>query len=193
MHCIFAIVAVLLLLCSGCGRDVPPPPVERNDLVVRFFRSLRNSDGTAAAVQGEKLYSFDKRNYFIMDLVSIQQANSSLLTAQRYLNAGKLESAIKIIRDDLNRFPNNRELRKQYDRLRKLRHAEKLFSAMRSAPNPAAMNSALIAARTGLSGIDSAKLERFFASYQKEIDRWGKNPGSIAPVSKVPIRSFDDK
>lgn len=184
----------LLLIISGCGKDIPPPPVERNDLVVRFFRSLRNSGGEAAAVQGEKIYAMDKRNYFILDLISIQQANGCLLEAQGYLNAGKLESAIAVIRKGLRRFPQNRELHRQHDRLRKLRHAEKLFIAMRSAPNQAAMNSALIAARTGLSGIESPKLNTYFSNYRESIDRWGKsNASGKTPAGKVPIRSFDDK
>lgn len=194
MRFVFSIIPLFLLLLSGCGRDVPPPPFERNDLVVRFFRSLRSSGGEAAAVQGEKLYAFDKRNYFIMDIVSIQQANGCILEAQGYLNAGQLDSAINVIRKGLRRFPENRELRKQYDRLRKLRHAEKIFIAMRSAPNPAAMNSALIAARTGLSGIESAKLNNFFKNYQTSIDRWSKKSTvKKNPAINVPIRSFDDK
>ncbi|MBR2373634.1 MAG: tetratricopeptide repeat protein [Lentisphaeria bacterium] len=194
MRSFFLLFPVLLYLAAGCSREVPPPPVERNDLVVRFFRSLRNSDGEAAAVQGEKLYAFDKRNYFLLDLVAIQQANGCIAAAQQHLNSGNLDSAIQVIRDGLRRFPNNRELHKQYDRLRKLRHAEKLFIAIRSAPNPAAMNSALIAARTNLSGIDSPRLKKFFADYRKSIDRWGKdNYGPKHTTVKVPIRSFDDK
>ena len=141
------------LFFSGCTPNVPSPPTEQNDLVVRFFRSLRNNAGAEAALQGQKLYTMDKRNYFLLKLISVQQANSYISNAQRAINAGKLEDAIKELQNGIRRFPANAELHNQLDKLRKLRHAERLFIAMRSAPNPAAMNSALAAAQAGFQGI----------------------------------------
>jgi hypothetical protein len=86
------------------------------------------------------------------------------------------------------------ELHKQLGKLRKLRHAERLFAAMRTAPNATAMNAALTAAKAGLEGIESAKLETFFANYQKNIARWNQHSaGGSASPRNVPIRSFDDK
>lgn len=194
MKYLFYLLLFTLPVISGCTPEVPPPPVERNDLVVRFFRSLRNNSTDSAIMQGEKLYVMDKRNYFILKLVSIQQANSYIRQSQSALNSGDLASALRAIDSGIRRFPENGELRKQRDKLQKLRHAERHFIAMRTAPNPTAMNSALAAAQAGLEGIESAKLNEFFDGYQKNIERWNKH-SSKGPVSgtSVPIRSFDDK
>ena len=194
MKTYFYIFSLLLLAVAGCSPDVPPPPVERNDLVVRFFRSLRSNSADSAVMQGEKLYVMDKRNYFLLKLISIQQANDYIRQAQSALNAGDLNSAIRSLESGVRRFPGNSELHKQLDKLRKLRHAERLFIAMRTAPNPTAMNSALAAAQAGLEGIESPKLTAFFASYKAGIERWNRQPAqSRTPAGKVPIRSFDDK
>lgn len=194
MKTLFYIVPLFIFVCTGCSPDVPPAPVERNDLLIRFFRSLRTNSGESAALQGEKLYVMDKRNYYLLQLISIQQANSYVRSAQSALNAGDLERAIRELSSGLRRFPRNNQLHKELDKLRKLRHAERHFLAMKSAPNPTAMNSALAAAQAGLSGLESAKLRAFFASYQKSIARWNKHTsGSSASSAQVPIRSFDDK
>lgn len=185
---------VLLFVCAGCSPEVPPPPVERNDLIVRFFRSLRSSNSDAAGLQGEKIYAMDKRNYFVQNLVAVQQANSYVRRAQNFLNAGDLERAIKELESGLRRFPSNTQLHTQLDKLRKLRYAERHFIAMRSAPNPVAMNSALAAAQAGLDGLESPKLNAFFANYKQSIERWNKhNAPNSTGSAKVPIRSFDDK
>lgn len=185
---------VLSAICCGCSRETPAPPLERNDLTVRFFRSLRNNSGEAAALQAQKLYAMEKRNYFLLNLIAVQQANECTREAQKHLNAGNLAAAIKAIDKGLSLFPGNRELLKHQDKLRKLLHAEKLFLAMNAAPNPAAMNSALIAARNGLSGLDSPALEKYFKEYQTRIERCAKEQEEARTVQvKVPIRSFDDK
>lgn len=185
---------LLLCICGGCSPDVPRPPVERNDLIVRFFRSLRSNNSDAAGLQAEKLYAMDKRNYFVQNLVAVQQANSYVRRAQKFLNAGDLERAIKELESGLRRYPHNKQLRTQLDKLSKLRQAERLFIAMKSAPNPVAMNSALAAAQAGLEGIVSKKLNAFFARYKRSIDRWNKHNAQNSTTSaKVPIRSFDDK
>lgn len=194
MKYLLSFLFTAVLFFSGCSPEVPPPPVERNDLVVRFFRSLRNNAGETAALQGEKLYAMDKRNYFLLKLVSIQQANSYIHNAQRALNGGNLPQAIRELESGLRRFPDNAELHRQLDKLRKLRQAERLFIAMKSAPNPAAMNSALAAAQAGLQGIESPELNKYFANYKKAIDRWNSyTPKARKSPEFVPIRSFDDK
>jgi hypothetical protein len=112
------------------------------------------------------------------------------------LNRGRLDLAIREIQKGLSRFPDNQELLKHLARLNKLRHAEKLFMAMKSAPNPAAMNSALLAARNGLSGIDSPAVNAYFLKYQADIKRWQQQqtaPGGRRSGAQVPIKSFDDK
>ena len=186
---------LFLFALSGCRREVPVPPVERNDLTIRFFRSLRNNEGDAAALQGQKLYAMEKRNYFLLRLIEIQQANKCVRNAQRHLNAGQLELAVKEIEAGLRRFPENRELFKNLDTLRKLRYAPKYFSDMRQTSNPATMNSALIAARNGLSDINSPVLKRYFLRYEQLIKNRQKqlDASKTKTGSQVPIRSFDDK
>ena len=194
MKKIFPAVFLFPLFFCGCGRDVPPPPVERNDLVVRFFRSLRSGDGDAAAMQGEKLYALENRNYFLLRLIAVQQANGCIIKAQNRLNAGQLEQAVKVLESGLKRFPENSKLHRELTLLRKLRHAEKIFLAMRSAPNATAMNAALTAARVGLDGIDSPVLTAFFDSYARHMERWNRHhAGESSGELKVPVRSFDDR
>lgn len=191
------IALLCLILFAGCKPETPPPPpVEQNDLTVRFFRSLRTESGETAALQGQKLYALEKRNYFLLHLIAVQQANQCTRAAQIHLNRGRLDLAINEIRKGLNRFPGNKELLKHLDRLRKLRHADKLFMAMKSAPNPTAMNSALLAARNGLSGIDSPAVNAYFLKYQNDIKRWQQQqsaPGGRRSGAQVPIKTFDDK
>ena len=191
-----ALLLLLFLLgASGCRREVPVPPVERNDLTIRFFRSLRNNEGDAAALQGQKLYAMEKRNYFLLRLIEIQQANRCTRNAQRHLNAGRLESAIKEIQAGLRRFPENRELFKNLDTLRKLRYASKYINEMQRAPNPTAMNSALFAAKNGLADINSPVLRRYFYRYELFMKRKQKQMSAANQKTgaQVPIRSFDDK
>lgn len=190
----FPAVPVLAFLLCACTPDVPPPPVERNDLVVRFFRSLRQADGNTAAMQCEKLYAMEKRNYFLLRLISVQQANNYIRSAQNHLDAGNLEEAIRMLESGLKRYPENGKLLRELALLRKLRMAEKLFLTMLSAPNPTAMNAALIAARTGLDGIESPELAAFFDRYTKNMERWNsRQAGPVPATVKVPIRTFDDK
>ncbi|MBE6384673.1 MAG: hypothetical protein E7048_03300 [Lentisphaerae bacterium] len=186
---------LFLLVLPGCRREAPVPPTERNDLTIRFFRSLRNNEGEAAALQGQKLLEMEKRNYFLQRLIEIQQANRCTRNAQRHLNAGHLESAIKEIQSGLRRFPGNRELLKSLDQLRKLRYAGKYIAEMRYAPTPAAMNSALFAARNGFSDIKSPALQRYFKWYEESIKRKQRqmSASNEKTGAQVPIRSFDDK
>ena len=190
----FPAVPILAFLLCACTPDVPPPPVERNDLVVRFFRSLRQADGNTAAMQCEKLYAMEKRNYFLLRLISVQQAHNYIRSAQNHLDAGNLEEAIRMLESGLKRYPENGKLLRELALLRKLRMAEKLFLTMLSAPNPTAMNAALIAARTGLDGIESPELAAFFDRYTKNMERWhSRQAGPVPATVKVPIRTFDDK
>ena len=190
----FPAALILAGLLCACTPDAPPPPVERNDLVVRFFRSLRQTDGNTAASQCEKLYAMEKRNYFLLRLISVQQANNYIRSAQNHLNAGNLEQAIRVLETGLKRYPGNGKLLRELGLLRKLRMAEKFFLAMRTAPNPTAMNAALVAARTGLDGIESRELTDFFNRYAKSIERWNSRQIERDPAAvKVPIRTFDDK
>ena len=194
MKKIYPAVLVLATLLCACTPDVPPPPVERNDLVVRFFRSLRQDDGNTAAMQCEKLYAMEKRNYFLLRLISVQQANNYVRAAQNHLDAGNLEAAVRELESGLKRYPGNEKLLRELGLLRKLRMAEKFFLTMRTAPNPTAMNAALVAARTGLDGIESRELTAFFNRYAKSIERWNSRQIEHDPAAvKVPIRTFDDK
>ena len=194
MKKIFPAASALVFLFCACTPEVPPPPVERNDLVVRFFRSLRQADGDTAAMQCETLYAMEKRNYFLLRLINVQQANNYVRAAQNHLDAGDLEAAVKVLEKGLKRHPDNANLLRELGLLRKLRLAEKLFLTMRTAPNPTAMNAALVAARAGLDGIESRELNDFFDRYARSIERWNtRRVGNDPAAVKVPIRTFDDK
>jgi hypothetical protein len=64
---------------------------------------------------------------------------------------------------------------------------------MQRAPNPTAMNSALIAARNGLSDINSPTLRRYLARYERAMKRKQQQSANKQTGAQVPIRSFDDK
>lgn len=185
-----------LLFFCGCAKEHPEIPAERNELVLRFLDSLRRRDVKSAIEQGEKIYILDRQNFFMRKLIEIQQANIYLAEAQKALNRNDAEKALQILDRGLKKYPSNRELTRHADVVRKIRHAGVYFAAMCNAPNPAAMNSALIAARTGLSGIESKRLDKLFADYEKKIKKLQQGTGAAANAVKEPdivIRSFDDK
>ena len=153
----------------GCGEPVPPPPTERAELVARFFASISNKDVQAAMRQGVKLRSLDKHNENIVRLVEIQQCNAYMETAQKLINSGDINGAVKILRKGVLQHPENVTLRQTLPRVRQLRNAVKLIGGMKKASNSIAMRSALTAAKIGLSQNSTPELQKFFARYEKKI------------------------
>ncbi len=174
---------------NGCGPDHPAPPTERNELVVRFFTSMKNGDSSAAAEQGAKLLAIDPGNDYIARLIMVQQSNSFIQQAQRKLNSGDVNGALAVIEQGLARYPLNRTLVQVRGSLRRLRNAPRLLQAMRDAKSSSAMNAALTAANIGLAGEKSPRLEAYFNRYREEIaaaaarERAGVVVEPAAPVS----------
>ena len=162
-----AVVAVLLA-AAGCSKH-RQPPLERLELVSRFFRSVRSGDFEAAARQGRKLYAMDNNNGFLLHLVTIHESNVFLRNAQRALNGGNVEQALKILDDGCRRYPANRTLSMYRTRVSQLRNAKKLMRDMELAQSAAAMSASLTAAYTGLGTNMSPELAAYFKRYEERI------------------------
>lgn len=158
----------LLAASAGCSKH-QEPPMERLDLVSRFFRSVRNGDFEAAARQGRKLYAMDSNNAFLLHLVTIHESNVFLRNAQRALNGGNVEKALAILDEGCRRYPENRTLNMYRTRVFQLRNAKKLMRDMELAQSAAAMSASLTAAHTGLGANMSPQLAAYFKRYEARI------------------------
>ncbi len=167
----YCIAAVLLLTVSGCGRkEHQPPPLERTQLVFRFFNSMRKGDAVAASSQGRKIQELSGSDG-IDKLVVVQESNVYVARAQSALNAGRLNDAIRVVDEGIRHYPLNRTLLQLRGRLRSLRNGPALLRAMREAKNSASMGAALTAAVSGFSGNTTPELNAYFAAYREELDR----------------------
>ena len=166
----FRMISALTLLgaVAGCSEH-REPPMERLELVSRFFRSVRTGDFEAAARQGRKLYAMDRNNGFLLHLVTIHESNVFLRNAQKALNSGDVEQALRILGDGCRRYPENRTLSMYRTRVSQLRNAKKLMRDMELAQSAAAMSASLTAAYTGLGANMSPKLKAYFKRYEAQI------------------------
>ena len=158
----------LVVIAAGCSEH-PKPPVERMELVSRFFRSVRNGEFDAAAQQGRKLYTLDRNNTFLLHLVTIHESNVFLRRAQKALNSGDVEGSLRILAEGRKRYPDNRTLGIYYSKVTQLRNAKKLIKAMENARSSAAMSASLTAATTGLGANMTPRLAAYFKQYEKRI------------------------
>ena len=165
-----AAAAGALLAAAGCGRH-PAPPLERTDLVLRFFRSIRQGDFASAVRQGDKILRLDNYNTAVAKLVAIQEGNSYIRRAQEALNRGDIEAARLALADGSRHYPGNRNLMMLGAKVRQLRNAEKLLRNMKKAKSSSAMSAALSAASIGLSANLTPKLKAYFTFYEAEIAR----------------------
>lgn len=185
--------AALLSLCVfGCSEH-REPPLERMELVSRFFRSVRTGDFESAARQGRKLYEMDRNNSFLLHLVTIHESNVFLRRAQKALNGGDVEGALKILAEGRRRYPENRTLGIYETKVIQLRNARKLIAAMEKAKSSAAMSASLTAATTGLGVNTSPELAAYFKEYEKRIAvvaererREAKKVEALLPPSAAP-------
>ena len=161
--------AALVAAWSGCSKH-PEPPFERMELVARFFRSVRNGEFDAAAQQGRKLYTLDRNNSFLLHLVTIHESNVYLRRAQKALNSGDVNGALKILDEGRKRYPDNRTVGVCYSKVLQLRNAKKLIAAMEKAQSSAAMSASLTAATTGLGANMTPDLARYFKRYEARIN-----------------------
>jgi|GEM_PF-801525 len=163
-----AVALALLGAVAGCSEH-KAPPLERLELVSRFFRSVRTGEFEAAAQQGRKLYAMDNNNGFLLHLVTIHESNVFLRNAQRALNRGEVEAALRILDDGCRRYPENRTLSMYRTRVSQLRNAKKLMHDMEVAQSAAAMSASLTAAYTGLGTNMSPQLSAYFKRYEARI------------------------
>lgn len=163
------IAAAAVATLTGCSKH-KEPPFERMELVSRFFDSVRKQDFETAARQGQKLYAMDRNNEFLLHLITIHESNVFLRQAQKELNSGNVDGALKVLSDGSRRYPDNRTLRMYHTRIIQLRNAKSLLAAMKTARGEAAMSAALTAAETGLGTNMSKKLNKYFKDYEARIE-----------------------
>lgn len=165
--------AALLLVSAGCSRAKrKEPPLERLELVSRFFESVRNRDFEKAARQGDKLYAMEP-NDFLKHLTTIHESNIFMERAQKALDAGDVEEAFRIIEIGHRKYPQNRRLRDAHILLSQLRNAKTLIEAMKNARGDTAMRAALTAAEFGLAKISdqAPALKAYFKRYAVDIEK----------------------
>lgn len=188
-------VAAASLFLAGCGNEHPAPPSERNELVIRFFDSMKNHDAAAASEQGMKLQAMDSGNDYVSKLVTIQQSNLYIDRAQKALNAGDAAGAVAALDEGLKRYPLNHTLSQLRNRVRILKQAPGLLQAMRTAESSAAKSAALSAASTVLAGNMTPELTAYFEAYragiaaQAERERTRAAAEPSVPAVKAPPAS----
>jgi len=155
---------------SGCSEH-KAPPLERLELVSRFFDNVRKREFETAAAQGRKIYAMDRNNEFLLHLITIHESNVFLRKAQVELNSGNVDNALRILTEGSRKYPENRTLRMYRTRVSQLRNAKNLIAAMESARGEAAMSASLTAAETGLGTNMSPKLSEYFKNYELRIKK----------------------
>ena len=162
--------AAAVAALAGCSEH-EAPPLERLELVSRFFDNVRKHDFETAAAQGRKLYAMDRKNDFLLHLITIHESNAYLRNAQKELNSGNVDNALRILEEGSRKYPENRTLRTYCTRVSQLRNAKALIAAMENARGEAAMSASLTAAETGLGANVSPKLSKYFKDYEKRIKK----------------------
>lgn len=167
--CIFTILAAVLLFAGGCSQEHPAPPLERSELVLRFFRSIQQNRPQVAVQQGRKLevHLYDKS--LITSLIALQQSNTYLSNAQKALNRLNHAAAAKAIREGLRKYPDNRTLREADQKIKQLRNVSALFAEMEKAKSAPAMSAAITAAAAGLGSNITPQVEKYFTRYRARI------------------------
>ena len=155
-----------------CGCEQQPhnkPPVERIALTVRFFNSMAKHDSQAAVRQGTNIFNLDKSQNHVHTLVSIQESNEAISSAQKLVDAGRIDDALAVIEKARQLYPQNNALENARTKLRQLRNAPKLLMAMKNAKTFSSMSGARSAAETGLSqNLTPAMIELFRRYEEKE-------------------------
>lgn len=181
------IILSLTACAAGCGKVHPPPPLERNSLILRFFNSMTIADAAAASEQGKKLRQMDHANDNIVKLITIQQSNAYLRRAQGEINAGNIEKAMEILNEGVKTYPDNRDLSRQRSRVRQLRNAKMLLDNMKGAKDSADMSAALTAASAGLASNMTPKLQAYFNAYKLKIDETAKQEAAKTAAPKPAV------
>lgn len=170
IYILFLAAATALTGCERKGQTYPP--VERISLVVRFFKSMENHDSSAAVRQGHNILALDRSQNNVRTLIHLQESNEAVIEAQKLINRGKINEAVDVIEKNLQLYPRNTTLESARSKLRQLRNAKSLLTAMKKARNSSAMSSARSAVETGLSQNITPELQAYLNDYkQKESNR----------------------
>jgi len=170
---VVSVGAAALAVLAGCS-DHKAPPIEQLDLVSRFFDNVRRHDFETAALQGRKIYAMDRNNEFLLHLITIHESNTFLRNAQKELNSGNVDGALRILEEGSRKYPENHTLRMYCTKVSQLRNAKSLIAAMENARGEAAMSASLTAAETGLGANVSPKLGKYFKNYEERIKKAAK-------------------
>lgn len=161
-------IASFIFFCGCERRKHTPPPTEEISLTVRFFNSMAKHDSATAVRQGIKIYNLDRSQNHVYTLVTIQESNEAVSMAQKFIDEGNIEKALDVIEKARKQYPQNNTLEIARTKLRQLRNAPALLSAMINARTYSAMSGARSAAETGLSQNMTPELYAFFRSYEQK-------------------------
>ena len=164
----FDILSAVLLavVFAGCSEPHQEPPLEQMELTARFFKSIENRRSDTAIRQAQKLLSLAPDASYIHSLISIQEANDTIVAAQNALDRGDIDQAVEIVRAGRRKHADNATFTEVYPKISQLRNAKKLFAALSRAKNASAMRGARIAAKAGLSMNLTPELEKFLLDYE---------------------------
>lgn len=173
----FAAAAAVIMAAAlaGCSDHHEPPPLERLELVSRFFDSVRKHDFETAARQGQTLYEMDRNNEFLLHLITIHESNTYLANAQKELNSGDADAALRELNAGLAKYPENSTLNKYRNKIAELRNIKNRIAEMEHAKGEARMRKALSDAKKDadktLGTKIPPKLKKYFADYEKKIQK----------------------
>lgn len=164
---------IMAAALAGCSDDHQPPPLEQLELVSRFFDSVKNKRFDDAARQGRKLYEMDRNNEFLLHLITIHESNTYLANAQKELNSGDADAALRELNAGLAKYPENSTLNKYRNKIGELRNIKHRIAEMEHAKGEARMRKALSDAQKDvektLGKKTPPKLKKYFADYEKKI------------------------
>ena len=187
-------VSTAILLCAGgCKEAHPAPPLERSELVLRFFQSIQQNRPEDAVLQGKKLevHLYDKS--LITSLTARQQSNSYLALAQQALNRLDHAAAEKAIRAGRRQYPNNRTLKQAEAKLQQLKPSPRLLAEMEKASSAPAMAAALTAATASVGSNTTPELEKYFVRYRARIAlQQAKERKQFQEPLNIPDDVFED-
>lgn len=90
--------AFLCVLFSGCGRQsAPSPPLERAELTLELFDSLKNEQYRTAINKIIRLRQIDKHNVYLAKLENLERDNLVIKKAQELLDQNNPDEALELI------------------------------------------------------------------------------------------------
>ena len=200
---------ILICLCGCEQKKHQAPPLERISLVVRFFSSMEKQDSAAAVIQGRNIHARDTSQNHILTLISIQESNNAIANAQKKLNAGKITriphrcnqdparpceqcSALDIIENALQKYPDNSILKNTRYKLMELRHAERYFREMDQAATSAAITEARETIESGLFRNNTPELTAYLNRCRAKEETLAARERQLSQETREKARSDAD-